>query len=64
VPLQERLFAAAGLLGVFTYLGKLVFDVFESANAALAMIVLGLLVLGAGLLYQRLTERATAKSPS
>lgn len=61
VPLQERLFAAAGLLGVFTYLGKLVFDVFESANAALAMIVLGVLVLGAGLLYQRLTERVTAR---
>jgi len=61
VPLQERLFAAAGLLGVFTYLGKLVFDVFESANAALAMIVLGLLVLGAGLLYQRLTERKPAR---
>ena len=62
VPLQERLFAAAGLLGVFSYLGKLVFDVFESANAALAMILLGVLVLGAGVLYQRLTERMTTKS--
>lgn len=64
VPLQERLFAAAGLLGVFSYLGKLVFDVFETANAALAMIVLGILVLGAGLLYQRLTERVTARNAS
>ena len=61
VPLQERLFAAAGLLAVFAYLGKLVFDVFESANAALAMIVLGVLVLGAGILYQRLTERMAAR---
>lgn len=64
VPLQERLFAAAGLLAVFAYLGKLVFDVFESANAALAMIVLGILVLGAGILYQRQTERMAAGSSS
>lgn len=55
--LQERLFAAAGLAAMFVYFGKLVFDVFESANAALALVVLGLLVLGAGMLYQRYNER-------
>jgi hypothetical protein len=64
VPLQERLFAAAGLVAIFAYLGKLVFDVFESANAALAMILLGVLVLGAGVLYQRLTERVAARPSS
>ncbi len=57
LPLQQRLFAAAGLAGVFAYLAKLVFDVFESANAALVLVVLGLLVLGMGLLYQRFNER-------
>jgi hypothetical protein len=55
--LQERLFAAAGLAGVFAYFAKLVFDVFQSANAALALVVLGLLVLGVGMLYQRYNER-------
>jgi hypothetical protein len=57
LPLQQRLFAAAGLAGVFAYLAKLVFDVFESANAALILVVLGLLVLGMGMLYQRFNER-------
>jgi Flp pilus assembly protein TadB len=57
IPLQQRLFAAAGLAAVFAYLGKLVFDVFESANAALVLVVLGLLVLGLGMLYQRYNER-------
>lgn len=61
LPLQERMFAAAGLLAVFVYLGKLVFDVFDSANAALALIVLGLLVLGAGMLYQRLNDRLNTR---
>src|SRR3970282_2177395 len=58
IPLQQRLLAAAGLAGVFAYLAKLVFDVFESASAALVMALLGLVVLGAGILYQRLTGRA------
>ena len=57
IPLQQRLLAAAGLAGVFVYLAKLVFDVFESASAALVMALLGLAVLGAGMLYQRLTGR-------
>ena len=57
LPLQERLLAAAGLLAVFVYLGKLVFEVFQDATAPLAFIVLGLLLVGAGMLYQRLTER-------
>ncbi|MBI4571109.1 MAG: DUF2157 domain-containing protein [Chloroflexi bacterium] len=57
IPLQQRLFAAAGLAAVFAYLGKLVFDVFASANAALVLVVLGLLVLGLGMLYQRYNER-------
>ncbi len=61
IPLQERLFAAAGLAGVFAYLARLVFDVFETANAALALVVVGLLVLGAGMLYQRLTQRAFSR---
>ena len=61
VPLQERLLAAAGILGALAYLGKLVFDVFESANAALVLIVIGLLILGAGLLYQRFGERLWAR---
>lgn len=61
LPLQERLFAAAGLLAVFVYLGKLVFEVFQDATAPIAMIVLGLVLVGAGMLYQRLTERMTAK---
>jgi hypothetical protein len=55
--LQERLFAAAGLAAIFAYFAKLVFDVFQSANAALALVVLGLLVLGVGMLYQRYNER-------
>ena len=57
LPLQQRPFAAAGLAGVFAYLAKLVFDVFESANAALALVVLGLLILATGVLYQRYSER-------
>ncbi len=57
LPLQQRLFAAAGLAGVFAYLAKLVFDVFESANAALVLVLLGLMILGAGVLYQRFSER-------
>jgi hypothetical protein len=57
IPLQQRILAAAGLVGVFVYLAKLVFQVFESASAALVMALLGLAVLGAGMLYQRLTGR-------
>ncbi len=57
LPLQQRLFAAAGLAGVFAYLAKLVFDVFESANAALLLVVLGLMIVGVGVLYQRFNER-------
>jgi hypothetical protein len=60
VLLQERLFAVAGLVAVFAYLAKLVFDVFESANAALALVVLGLLVLGVAMLYQRFGGRVFA----
>lgn len=55
--LQERLLAVAGVAGIYAYFGKLVFDVFESANAAFALVVLGLLILGAGILYQRYGER-------
>jgi len=55
--LQERLFAAAGLAAMFAYFAKLVFDVFESANAALVLVVLGLILLGMGMLYQRYNER-------
>ena len=51
-------------MAAFTYLGKLVFDVFESANAALALVVLGLLVLGVGMLYQRFSERLFAPPQS
>lgn len=57
IPLQQRLFAVAGLAAVFAYFAKLVFDVFESANAALVLALLGLAVLGAGMLYQRYSER-------
>jgi hypothetical protein len=57
VPLQQRLFAAAGLLGVLAYLARLVFDVFESPNAALVLVVIGLIVLGSGALYQRYSDR-------
>jgi hypothetical protein len=63
--LQERVFAVAGLAGIFAYFAKLVFDVFESANAALALIVLGLAVLGIGMLYQRYNERLfTRQTPT
>lgn len=55
--LQERLLAVAGVAGIYAYFGKLVFDVFESANAAFALVVLGLLILGAGILYQRFGEQ-------
>ena len=55
--LQERLFAAAGLAAMFAYFGRLVFEVFESANAALALVVLGMIVLSVGMLYQRYNER-------
>ena len=64
VPLQQRLFAAAGLAAVFAFLAKLVFEVFESANAALVLIVIGLLVLGLGMLYQRYGSRLFARPPS
>lgn len=57
IQLQQRLFAVAGLAAIFAYLAKLVFDVFESANAALVLVVLGLLVLATGMLYQRYNER-------
>lgn len=61
VSLQQRLFAAAGLAAIFAFLAKLVFDVFESANAALVLVVLGLVILGAGMLYQRYSERLFAR---
>ncbi len=57
IPLQQRLFAAAGLAGVFAYFARLVFDVFDTAGAALALVVLGLMVLAAGAVYQRLSDR-------
>ena len=57
IPLQQRLFAVAGLAAVFAYLAKLVFEVFESTNAALVLVVLGLLILGMGMVYQRYSER-------
>jgi hypothetical protein len=60
IPLQERLLAPAGLAAVFAYCAKLVFDVFDSASAALVMAMLGLLVLGAGMLYQRLVTARVA----
>lgn len=56
IPLKERLLAAAGLAAIYGYFARLVFDVYESANAAFALIVLGLLVIAAGVIYQRLTE--------
>jgi hypothetical protein len=62
--LQERIFAVAGLAGIFAYFAKLVFDVFESANAALALVVLGLVVLGVGMLYQRYNERLFTRQTS
>lgn len=62
--LQERLFAVAGLAGMFAYFAKLVFEVFESANAALALVVLGLAVLGTGMLYQRYHERLFSRTGS
>ena len=64
IPLQQRLFAVAGLAAVFAYLAKLVFDVFESANAALVLVILGLLILGMGMLYQRFAERLFARPQS
>lgn len=64
IPLQQRLFAAAGLAAVFAYLSKLVFEVFESANAALILAALGLLIVGAGMLYQRFSERLFARPHS
>jgi hypothetical protein len=57
IPLQQRLFAAAGMLGVFAYLAKLVFEVFADATAALAFVILGLVVVAMGMLYQRYQER-------
>lgn len=57
VPLQQRLFAAAGLGGVFAYMARLVFDVFETAGAAFVLVILGLIVLAAGAVYQRFSER-------
>ena len=65
IPLQQRLFAAAGLAAIFAYCAKLVFDVFDSASAALVMAMLGVLVLAAGMLYQRfVTGRVAAQRPS
>ena len=64
IPLQQRLFAVAGLAAVFAYLAKLVFDVFESANAALVLVILGLLILCMGMLYQRFAERLFARPQS
>ena len=61
VPLQQRLFAVAGLAAVFAYLARLVFDVFESTNAALVLVILGLLILGMGMVYQRFNERLFAR---
>jgi hypothetical protein len=40
----------------------LVFDVFESANAALVLVVLGLALLGIGMLYQRYNERLFSRA--
>lgn len=57
VPLQERLLAGIGLAGVFAYLARLVFEVFESAAAALVLAAIGLLVLGVGMAYQRYAPR-------
>ena len=61
IPLQQRLFAVAGLAAVFAYLARLVFEVFESTNAALVLVVLGLLILGMGMVYQRYSERFFAE---
>lgn len=62
IPLQQRLFAAAGMLGVFAYLAKLVFEVFADATAALAFVILGLVIVGMGMLYQRYHERLFGSS--
>ncbi|MCH8026358.1 MAG: DUF2157 domain-containing protein [Chloroflexi bacterium] len=64
IPLQERLFAAAGLLAIFAFLTRLVFEVFDSANAAFALIVLGVLVIAAGVIYQRLVEDVIPRTQS
>jgi hypothetical protein len=58
---QERLLAAAGVVGIIAYLAKLVIEVFESANAALAMAGLGLIVLGLAMVYQRFGGRLFAR---
>ena len=57
IIVQERLFAVGGLAAVFTYLAKLVFEVFQDATAALGLALLGLMILGAGMLYQRYSAR-------
>jgi hypothetical protein len=57
VALQERLLAVAGIAGVFAYLAKLVFDVFESAAAALSMAGLGVLLIAVAIAYQWLADR-------
>ena len=62
ILLQQRLFAVGGLAATFAYLAKLVFEVFESANAALVLAILGLLILGIGMLYQRFSERIFART--
>jgi hypothetical protein len=66
LPFQQRILAAAGIAAVLAYLARLVFDVFASANAALIMVVLGLIVVAAGVAYQRYGERlfATRAGPA
>lgn len=63
IILQERLFAIAGLAGVFVYLFRLVFEVFEDALAPLAFVLLGLALVATGVLYQRYVEPYLARKP-
>jgi hypothetical protein len=62
VPVQERLLAAAGVAGVLAYLSKLAIEVFESANAALSLVVLGLIVLALAMAYQRYGDSVFRRS--
>ena len=68
VWLQSRVFLAFGAIGIYAYIAKLAFDVFDrSLGFALALGVIGLLIVLLTVAYQRyaqpwLTSRLTGSA--
>ena len=61
MPLRDRLFAIAGVIGIYIFVSRLIFDAFEgSPFLPLALALLGLSMVALAIGYQQLRVRYPA----